>query len=84
MTVSNGGNSVSSERTVLSAGRSGCLRILSLISRIDLGANQQMIGRGYQDETFTPHLDRPTKETVDDGCSYRDQLVCVGGRVFTE
>jgi hypothetical protein len=50
-----------SERTVNGAGSRWCLRILILISRIELGANQQMIGRGYQDDTFTPHLNRPTK-----------------------
>jgi len=28
------------------------------------------------------HLDSPHKETVDDRCSHRNQLVGVGGRMF--
>jgi hypothetical protein len=48
------------------------------------GPSQQIVGRNPQDETFTPHLNRPQRETVDDGCSYRNQRVCVSGRVFPE
>jgi hypothetical protein len=34
--------------------------------------------------TFTPHLNSPLRETVDDGCSYLNQRVGVSGRVFPE
>jgi hypothetical protein len=46
--------------------------------------SQQIIGRESQDWTFTPHLNSPRRETVDDGRSYRNQRVCVSGCVFPD
>ena len=54
------------------------------IENANLGASQQIVGRNPQDQTFTPHLYSPVKETVGDGCSCLNQRIGVSWRVFPE
>jgi hypothetical protein len=55
-----------------------------LVDAQNQGIGQQIIGSNPQDQTFTPHLNSPLMETVDDGCSYLNQRVGFSGRVFPE